>query len=124
MYRQNDKFINFIRKAIENRRIELKAEDQSRVEVKIQTSIFRKELALATSIILAMLPINQVLKKYKKGYKFTKSQEKIILLMCIDYIKRYRQEKKKNETLIQINISSQDKGMEFGIEKGATEAVK
>ena len=56
-----------------------------------------------------------------KGDKFTNSQEKINHLMYMDDIKKFAKNEKELETLVQtIRIYSQDIGMEFGIEKWAS----
>ena len=54
---------------------------------------------------------------HKGGYKFTKSQEKINHLMHMD-IKIFAKNEKELETQIPtIRIYSQDKWIEFGMEK-------
>ena len=67
--------------------------------------------------VIAMIPLNHILKKYTAGYKLSKSQEKINHLMYMDDIKLFAKNEKELETLIQtMRIYSEDIGMEFGIE--------
>ena len=68
-----------------------------------------------------MITLYLIHRKCTEGYKFTKSPEKINLLMYRDDIKQITKKKKKNEkeqeTMIQtIRIYSQDMGIEFGME--------
>ena len=67
-----------------------------------------------------MMPLNYILRKCTVGYKLSKSQEKINLLMYMDDIKLFVKIEKELETLIHaVKKYSQDVGMEFGIEKSA-----
>ena len=66
-----------------------------------------------------MMPLNHVLRKCTAGYKLSRSQEKINLLMYIDDLKLFAKKNEKElETLIHaVRIYSEDIGMKFGIEK-------
>ena len=48
-----------------------------------------------------MMPLNHTLRKYIAGYKLSKSQEKINLLMYMDDIKLFVKNEKELETLLQ-----------------------
>ena len=70
--------------------------------------------------MIAMMPLNHILRKWTRGYKLTKLQKKINHLMFMDDIKLQAKNEKESETLIQsVKIYCQDSGMEFGIEKCA-----
>ena len=71
------------------------------------------------------MPHYYILKKCTRGYKCTKSPEKVNHLMYINDIKLFVKSEKALETLIQtIRIYSQNIGMEFGIEKCAMIIMK
>ena len=64
------------------------------------------------------MPLNHILRKCTAGYKLSRSQEKGNHLMYMDDIKLFAKNEKQLETLIHRGrIYSQDKRMEFGIEK-------
>ena len=72
-----------------------------------------------------MMPLNYILRKCTAGYKLSRSQEKINHLTYMDDIKLFAKNEKELETLKHtVRISSQDIGMEFGIEKCALLAMK
>ena len=61
------------------------------------------------------MSLNYIIRKRDKGYKFTKSQEKINQRMYMDDIKLFTKNVKKLQTLIKTTrIDSQDTGIEFG----------
>ena len=73
--------------------------------------------------VIAMMPLNHILRKCIAGYKLSKSQEKINDLMYMNDMKLFA--KNEPETLIHaVGIYSQDIGMEFGIEKCAIKSGK
>ena len=71
------------------------------------------------------MPLNYILRKFKEGWKFTKSQKKIhqltyTLSSCLQKMK-----KKILETLTQTKRKyRKDAGMEFGIEKYTMKVMK
>ena len=96
-------------------RMELTAGGRSLAETKIQRVIFQGGALSPLLFIIAMMPLNHILRKCTAGYKLSRSQEKINHLMYMDGIKLFEKER---ETFINtIRIYSQDIGMEFGIEK-------
>ena len=97
---------------MENWRVQLKAGWKSLAEVKIQRGIFQGDSLSPHLFIIAMMPLNHMLKKCTGGYKFTNSQEKINHLMYMDHINIFPKNEKELETLVQtIRIYSQDIGM-------------
>ena len=118
IYKISNEVINFIRKTMKTRRVELTAGGKSLAEAKIQKGISQGDSLSPLLFIIAMMPFNHILRKCTAGYKLTKSQEKINHLMYMDDIKLFTKNEKGLETLIHaVRIYSQDIGMEFGIEK-------
>ena len=106
-------------------RMELTAGGKGLSEIKIQRGIFQGDAQSPLLFVIAMIPMNHILRKCTTSYKLSKSQEKINHLMYMNYIKLFAKNKKELETLIQtVRISSQDIGMEIGIEKCAILVIK
>ena len=75
--------------------------------------------------IIAMMPLNHILRKCTAGYKLGRSQEKVNHLMYLDRHQTFWKNEKELETLIHtVRIYSRDIGMEFGIEKCAMLVMK
>ena len=89
-------------------------------EVKIQRGILQVDALSPLIFIIAMMLLSNIFRKFTRGYKFTKSREKIIHLMFIGDIKLFA----KNWRLIQARIYNQDIGIEFDIEKCAMLIIK
>ena len=105
--------------------MELTTGGQSLAEVKIQRGIFQGDALSPLLFVIAMMPLNHILRKCTAGYKLSKSQEKINLLVYMEDIKLFAKKEKDLETLIQtVRIYSQDTRMEFGIEKCAMLVMK
>ena len=105
--------------------MELIAGGRSLAEAKIQRSIVQGDALSPLLFMIAMMPLNHILKKCTAGYKLSRSQEKINHLMYMDDIKLFAKNEKKLETQIHaVRIYSQDIGMEFGIEKCAMLVMK
>ena len=103
---------------MKNWRVVLTAGGKSLAETKIKRGIFQGDALSPLLFIIAMMPLNHILRKCTAGYKLSRSQEKINHLMDMDDIKLFAKNEKELETLIHtIRIHSQDIGMEFGIEK-------
>ena len=106
-------------------RVELTAGGRSLAETKIQREIFQGDALSPLLFIIAMMPLNHILRKCTAGYKLSISQEKINHLRYMDGIKLFAKNEKELETLIHaVRIYSQDIGMEFGIEKCAMLVMK
>ena len=115
MYKISHEIINLIEKNMKNWRGELTAGGKSLTETKIQRGIFQGD-ALSLLFIIAMMPLNHILRKCTAGYKLSKSQKKIKRSMWMT--KLFAKNEKEVETLIHtVRIYSQDIGMECGIEK-------
>ena len=118
MYKILHEVINFIEKTMQTWRVELTAEGRSLAETKIQRGIFQGVALSPLLFIIAMMPLNHILRKCITGYILSRSQENINHLMYMDDIKLFAKNEKELETLIHaIRIYSLDIGMEFGIEK-------
>ena len=105
--------------------MELTAGGRSLAETKIQRGIFQGDALSPLLFIIAMIPLNHILRKCIAGYKLSRSEEKINHLMYMDYIKLFAKNEKELETLIHaVRIYSRDIGMEFSIEKCAMIVMK
>ena len=58
-------------------------------ETKIQRGIFQGDALSPQLFIMAMMPLNHILRKCTAGYKLSRSQEKINHLMYMDYYYYY-----------------------------------
>ena len=118
MYKISHEVINFIEQTMKTWRVELTAGGRSVAETKNQRGIFQGDALSPLLFIIAMMPLNHILRKCAAGYKLSRSQEKINHLMYMDDIKLFAKNEKELETLIHaVRIYSQDIRMEFGIEK-------
>ena len=125
MYKISHEVIKFIKQIMKTRRVQLTAGGRSITETKIQRGIFQEDAPSPLQFIIAMMPLNHILRKCATGYKLSRSQEKINHLMYMDDIKLFAKNEKELETLIHaVRIYSQDIGMEFGIEKWAMHVMK
>ena len=112
------KVINFTVKTMKTSRVELTASEKSLAGAKIQRGIFQGDVLSPLLSIIAMMPLNHILRKCIAGYKFSKSQEKINHLMYMNDTKLFAKNEKELETLIHaVRIYSQDTGIELGIGK-------
>ena len=108
-YKILDEVINFIEKTMKTRRVQLAAGGKSLAEAKTQSGIFQGDALSPLLFIIAMMPLNHILRKCTAEYKLSKSQEKINHLMYMDDIKLFAKNEKELETLIHaIRIYSQD----------------
>ena len=86
MYKISHEVISFIEKTMKTLREELTAGGRSLAEAKIQRSIFQGDALSPLLFIIAMIPLNHILRKCTAGYKLSRSQEKINHLMYMDDI--------------------------------------
>ena len=94
-------------------------------KAKIQRGIFQGDALSPVLFIIAMMPLNHILRKCTAGYKLSRSQEKVNHLMYMDDFKLFAKNEKELESLIhRVRIYSRDIGMEFGIEKCAMLVMK
>ena len=120
MYKISHKVINFFKKTMKTCRVELTAGGRSIAGTKIQRGIFQGDALSPLLFIIAMMPLNHILRKCTAGYKLSRSQEKINHQMYMDDVKLFAKNEKELETIINaVGIYSQDIRKEFGIEKCA-----
>ena len=100
MYKIPDQVVKFIEKTMQTWGVEFTAGVKSLVELKIQRGIFQGDALSPLLFVIAMMPLNHILRKCTVGYRLSKSHGKINLLMCIDDIKLFSKNKKELETLI------------------------
>ena len=125
MYKISHVVINFIEQTMKTWRVDLTAGGRSIAKTKIQRGIFQGDTLSPLLFIIAMMPLNHILRKCAAGYTLSRSQEKINHLIYMDDIKLFAKNDKELETLIHaVRIYSQDIGMEFGIGKCAMLVMK
>ena len=100
MYKISHEIINFIEKNMKNWRVELTAGGKILAKTKIQRGIFQCYALSPLLFIIAMMPLNHILRKCTAGYKLSRSQEKINHLMYMDDTKIFAKNEKELETLI------------------------
>ena len=96
MYKISHEVIKFIDKTMKTRRVELTAGGRSLTKAKIQRGIFQGDALSPLLFIIAMIPLNHILRKGTAGYKLRRSQEKINHLMYIDDIKLFAKNEKRS----------------------------
>ena len=100
MYKISHEVINFIEKNMKSWGVELIAGERSLAETKIQRGIFQGDALSPLIFIIAMMPLNHIIRKCTAGYKLSRSQKKINHVMYIDDIKLFAKNEKELETLI------------------------
>ena len=95
MYKISHETMNFIEKTMKNWRVELTAEQRPLSEIKIQRVIFQCDALSPLHFIIAMIPLNHILRNCNAGYKLNRSQEKINHLMYMDDIKLFAKNEKR-----------------------------
>ena len=105
--------------------MELTAGGKNLAERKNQRRIFQGGAQSPLQFIIAMMPLNHILRKCTTVYKLSRSQEKINPLKYIDEITLFIKTGNEIKTLTHaVRIRSQDILMEFGIEKCALLVMK
>ena len=89
MYKISHDVIDFLQKTRKTWRVELTTGGRGLAEAKIQRGIFQGDAPSPLLFIIAMMPLNPILRKCTAGYKLRRSQEKINHLMYIDDIKLF-----------------------------------
>ena len=79
MYQISHEVINLIEKTMKTWRVELTPGGRSLPETKIQRVIFQGDALSPLLFIIAMMPLNHILKRCTDGYKLSRSQEKSII---------------------------------------------
>ena len=78
---------------MKNWKVELTA-GEILVELKIQRGIFQRDALSSLLFVIAMMPLNYILRECTGGYKITKSQWKINNLVYMDDIKMFEKMKR------------------------------
>ena len=74
---------------------------------------------------MCLLPLTHILIDAAPGYRFGNNGQKVNHLLFIDSLKLYASNEKPLESLIQtVRVFSNDRGMEFGVEKCAVLTMK
>ena len=89
MYKISHEVIKLVEQTMKTCRVELTAGGRSIAETKIQRGIFKGDALSPLLFIIAMMPLNHILRKCAAGYKLSRSQEKINHLMNMDDIKLF-----------------------------------
>ena len=111
--------------SVEKWRVMLCAGNSELEEVDIKRGIFQGDSLSPLVFVLALIPLNLILRKAKAAYEFSGSKEKINNLLFMDDLKLYSRNEKELDSLVQtIRIFSKDIGMEFGIEKCAVLVIE
>ena len=69
MYKISHEVINFIEQTMKTWRVELRAGGRSIAETKIQRGIFQGDALSPLLFIIAMIPLNHIIRKCTAGYK-------------------------------------------------------
>ena len=93
MYQIFDKVIKFIKNVMENWWVEKTVRGKSLDEVKIQRGAFQGDALSPLQIVIAMMPLNLILRKCTGGYKLHKLKDKILYM---DSIKLFAKNQKLN----------------------------
>ena len=89
MYKISHEIINFIEKTMHTWKVELTAKGRSEAEIKIQRGIFQGDTLSHLLFIIAMIPLNHILRKCAARYKLSRPHEKINHRMYMDDIKLF-----------------------------------
>ena len=106
-------------------RTELTCCNESLGPVKFRRGIFQGDSLSPLLLVIAMIPLNLVLRKMKIGYQFSSNKELINHLMFMDDIKLFAKYESELDALIQtVRFASTDIGMKFGLKKYAMLVMK
>ena len=94
MYKISDEVINYIDTTMKTWRVELTAGGRRLAEAKFQRGIFQGDSLSRLLFIIAMMPLNHILRKCTAGYKLSRSKEKVYHLMYMDNIKLCKKRKR------------------------------
>ena len=106
-------------------RTELTCCNESLGQVRFRRGIFQGDSLSPLLFVIAMIPLNLILRKMKIGYQFSSNKEQINHLMFMDDIKLFAKDENGLDALIQtVRVVSTDIGMKFGLEKCAVLVMK
>ena len=88
-------------------------------EVEIKRVIFQGDSLSPLMFVLALIPLNLILRKAKTAYEFSVSKDKINHLLFRDDLKLHSRNEKELDSLVQRACVFSDIGMQFGIKKCA-----
>ena len=88
-------------------------------EVEIKQGIFQGDSLSPLMFVLALIPLNLILRKAKTAYEFSVSKDKINHLLFRDDLKLHSRNEKELDSLVQRACVFSDIGMQFGIKKCA-----
>ena len=94
MYKILHEVIDFIGQTMKTWRVELTAGGRSITETKIQSGIFQRDALSPLLFIIAMMPLNHILRKCAAGNKLSRSEEKINHLIYMDDIELFAKNEK------------------------------
>ena len=75
MYKISHEVINFIEQTMKTWRVELTAEGRNIAETKIQRGIIQGDALSPLLFIIAMMPLNHILRKCTAGYKLAREDQ-------------------------------------------------
>ena len=101
MYKITNQILQFIEKTIQTWRVKFIAGGKCLEQVRTQRGIFQRDAKPPLLFVIAMMPLNHILRKCTAGFKINKSLEKINHLRYIDGIKLFAENEKELETRIQ-----------------------
>ena len=94
-------------------------------QVKFRRGIFQGDSLSPLLFVIAMIPLNLVLRKMNIGYQFSSNKEQINHLIFMDDIRLFAKDESELDALIQtVRVVSTDIGMKFGLEKCAMLVMK
>ena len=102
IYKISDEVINFIEKTMITWWVELSAGGKRLAVAKSQRGIFQGDSLSPLLYIIAMMPLNHLLRKCASRYKLSTSLEKTNRLMYMNGIKLFAKNEKELETLIHV----------------------
>ena len=111
MYKISHEVINFIEITIKAWRVELTAGGRSLTEAKVQRGIFQGDALSPLLFIIAMMPLNHILRKCAARNKLSKLQENINHLMYMEDIELFAKRKRtRNSNIPNVNVQSGHRG--------------
>ena len=103
---------------MEKWRVMLCAANSELGEVDIKRGVFQEDSLSPLMFILSLIPLSLILRKARAAYEFSSSKENINHLSFTDDLKLYSRSDKGLDSLVQtVHVFSEDRGIEFGIEK-------